>query len=99
MAQDITQKQENFVARYQAAVVQLMNTMNVLADLKAEWDANGYATGAAAVDGVNFNIGDVQVQAAIPAATAAMLNSAVGAVAAIETTYQSNLGYLVVLRP
>ena len=99
MAQDITQTQANFVARYQSAISALMNAMNALDDLKAEWDAHGYATGAAAVGGTNWNIGDVQVQAAIPGATAAMLNSAVGAVVSINTTYQSNLGYLIVLRP
>lgn len=99
MAQVIDSKCQNFVQRYSAAVVQLMNDLNVLANLKAEWDANGYATGAAAVDGTAWSITDAQVQAVLPAATAAMLNSAVGAVVTISTTYQSNLGYLIVLRP
>lgn len=99
MAQVVDTKCQNFVGRYSAAVVQLVAAMNLLADLKAEWDANGYATGAAAVGGTTWNITDAQVQAVLPAATAAMLNSAVGAVASIETTYNSNIGYLVVMKP
>ena len=99
MAQIIDSKCQNFVQRYSGAVVQLMNTLQALTSLKAEWDANGYATGAAAVGGTTWNITDAQVQTVLPAATAAMLNSAVGAVASIETTYNSNVGYLTVLRP
>lgn len=99
MAQVIDTKCQNFVSRYDQAVLGLMDAMNKLNALKAEWDANGYATGAAAVGGTVWNITDAQVQAVLPGATAAMLNSAVGAVVSINTTYQSNLGYLTVLRP
>lgn len=94
MAQDITQKQQAFVSRYQGHLGALRNAVNALVEDKAEWDAMGYATGAAAVQGVNWNIPDAQVQAAVPAGTAAILNSAVGGVASVVTTYQANTGYL-----
>ena len=56
----------------------MLEDINKLAALKTEWDANGFATGAPAVQGTNFNIPDAQVQAVLPAGTAAMLNGAVG---------------------
>jgi hypothetical protein len=99
VAQDITGKQVNFVARYQAAVVGLLNANALMGDLKSEWDANGYATGAPPISGVNWNIPDGQVQVAIPAADAAMLNSAVGAAETIRNTVATNIGYLIVLKP
>lgn len=99
MAQDITQKQANFARRYQSGVQQLANAIAALNALKAEWDAMGYAAGAPAVDGVNYNLTDAVVQAAIPAATAADLDSAVGGVASVITTFNSNAGYLYPILP
>jgi hypothetical protein len=99
MAQDITAKQTNFVTRYSAAAGLLLDAVSRLGDLKAEWDAQGYATGAPAIQGTDFSIPDAQVQAALPAATAAMLNSAVGAVEAVRTAVASNTGYLYPMKP
>jgi hypothetical protein len=99
MAQSVTQKQSDFVARYSNAVVALIAARNALADLNAEWSANGYATGAPEVQGVGWNIPDSVVQLQLPACTAAMINSAVGATTSVIATVDSNMGYLIVLRP
>jgi hypothetical protein len=99
MAQVIDTKAQGFVQRYSGAVQDFINIVNRLADLKAEWDAQGYATGAPAIQATSFNITDAQVQAVLPAATASMLNNAVGAVEAIRTTVSQNTGYLYPMKP
>jgi hypothetical protein len=98
MAQDTTQQQEGFIQRWTGHVNELTRCMNALAEDKAEWDAMGYAGGAPAVQGTSWNIGDAQVQAILPGATAAMVNSGIGAVEAIRTTYAANTGYLYPVR-
>jgi len=98
-AQSNDAKAQNFVQRYSNAVVQLLNDVNVLSSLKAEWDAQGFAQGAAPVQGVDWNITDEQVQGVLPACNAAMLNTAVGAVETVRNTVRDNAGYLTVLKP
>ena len=99
MSQIVDSKCEAFVSAYAGALIRLLQDVNTLTNLNAEWTATGYATGAPNVDGTNFNITDAQVQAVLPAATAAMLNSAVGAVASVISTFNSNIGYLAAFQP
>lgn len=98
MAQDITGKQATFAGRYSDAITALLDVANLLTALNSEWSANGYATGAPEVENTNWNIPDAQVQQTVPAATAAMLNSAVGGVASVLSAINSNLGYLIVMK-
>ena len=94
MAVDITSKQTNFAARYKVAIQSLLNTMDLLGDLKDEYDANGYAP-----DGVNaYKLTDAVVQAAMPYATATNVLGAIGAVESIRSTFNTNRGYLEALR-
>jgi len=97
--QDISKKQADFARRYSDAVVAMLDSVATLADLKAEWDANGYATGSQPVGGTDWTIGDDAVQSVLPACTAAMLNSAVGAVESVRDAVTANEGYLVVMKP
>lgn len=96
MAADLTPKQTNFVARYRAAVVDMLKTGDTLDDLKAEWDANAYATGATPTAN---NITDAVMLAVAPYATAAQLNAAIAAVEALKSTFAAGRGYLEALRP
>jgi len=95
MAQDITAKQAAFVSRAQSFINQIWADCNALIALQAEWTASGYAIGAPEIDGTSWVIPDAQVQAAVSAATAAQLNTAMGALNAIVTTFQQQQGYLV----
>lgn len=96
MAQVLTGKQQGFCTRYIQQVADLLHTIDTLADLKAEWDANAYATGASPAGN---NITDAVIQGVAAYATAAQLNSAVGAIESIRTTVAANRGYLEAMRP
>lgn len=99
MPQDVTQKQVNFLIRYVGAVAVLLDALDALSALNSEWTACGFATGAPLVENTNFQITDAVVQGQYPALTAAMINSAQGAVTAILNTEAANIGYLETLRP
>jgi hypothetical protein len=96
MAVDLTPKQTGFVSRYRDTTTDFLRLADKLANLKSEWDANAFATGASPAGN---NITDTTVQAAAPAATALQLNQAIGAVESIRTTIAANRGYLEALRP
>lgn len=96
MAIDLTTKQSGFVNRHNAAVASLLSLMDQLRALKAEWDANAYATGA---NPTTNNITDAVVQGTAPYMDAAKLNQAIGAVVTIGGTVDANRGYLEALRP
>lgn len=75
------------------------SSTHVKTDVTEITAANGYTAGAPAIDGTSWVIPDAQVQAAVPAATAAQLNTAVGATTSVITTWGQNLGYLVPFLP
>jgi len=94
MAADITKKQSSFSGRYANAVSSLLVAVDALAELKTEYDGNGYAP-----DGTSpYKLTDAVVQAAVPHITAAQLQLAVGAVVSVEATVTSNRGYLEAMR-
>jgi hypothetical protein len=96
MAQSLTSKQVNFAGRYCQAIGSLINAIDGLTLLKAEWDANAYATGASPVGN---NLTDALLQGnGYAYLTALQVNSAVGAVETIRTTVAANRGYLEALR-
>ena len=96
MAQSWTSKQQNFLNRFGPAVVQLMADADTLSALCAEYANEAYGTGGANA------IPDTVVQVVLPAATAAQVAEAEGALAgvsAILATIAANRGYLEVMRP
>lgn len=95
MAQDITGKQSAYVGRVNSLVNQIFADLGAISALLNEWTASGYASGAPEVDGQSWVIPDAQVQAAVPAGTAATLNTCIGGLTSIQTAINSNLGYLV----
>jgi hypothetical protein len=96
MAQVLTSKQVGFVNRHVQYVQMLISCIDTLANLKAEWDANAYATGAVPLTN---NITDVVIQGTAPYATAQQLNQVIGAVESIRATVAANRGYLEAMRP
>lgn len=91
MSQDLSTKKTNFLTRLTAANQTLLDTMEKIAALKAEWDANAYATGASPSGN---NITDAEVQSGFPYMTAAQLNSLIGAHVSVADAVASNRGYL-----
>ena len=91
MAQSLQSKQLNFLTRLNNANLTLIQTVETLAALKAEWDANAYATGASPSGN---NLTDVIVQAGFPYETALIINQLIGAHVAIKVTVDANRGYL-----
>ena len=96
MAADLTQKKSTFIRRYVDAINTFMNQVNDLDGLKAEWDANAYATGASPPEN---NITDADCAAVAPWIDALKLNQAIGAQVSVGDTVNSNRGYLEAVRP
>jgi hypothetical protein len=96
MAQVLTSKQTGFINRYTQQIQTLIGCIDALAQLKSEWDANAYATGATPVTN---NITDAVIQSTAAYATASQLNQVIGAVESIRTTVAANRGYLEAMRP
>lgn len=92
----LTTKKQNFVNRLAAANLLLLQTIDALAILKAEWDANAYATGA---NPSSNNITDADLSDTLfNYMTASQLNSVIGAHVSISATVASNRGYLEAVR-
>jgi hypothetical protein len=96
MAQVLTSKQIGFASRYVVAIQGLISVIDGLELLKAEWDANAYATGASPAGN---NLTDALLQSnGYAYLTALQVNQAVGAVESIRATVATNRGYLEALR-
>lgn len=93
MAQVWTTKQLNFINRVVPASVQLMADLDNLTSLANEFADNAYGSGGANA------LTDGTIEIALPAATAAIFDSAMGAVSSILATAASNRGYLEAIRP
>jgi hypothetical protein len=96
MPQNFTPKQQTFLNTWVTQLLQFLNDADELGVLNNEWTANAFATGA---NPTSNNITDAVVQGPYPAATALVLNEAVGAVVAIQATIAANRGYLEAMRP
>ena len=96
MAKDLTSKQVGFVNRHITAIVMLLDVADTLNDLRYEWDANAYATGAVPLEN---NISDAIVQIPAPHITAEILNESIGAVVSVLEAVAANRGYLEEMRP
>jgi hypothetical protein len=83
MAQVWTAKQTNFVQRYANAVQGLLNIVDQLTLLNAEFSNDAYGTGGANA------ITDVIVQGVLPASTAALFNSGEASVVTVLTSVAS----------
>lgn len=93
---DRAAKKAAFVSRYIQAVVQLLDDVNKLANLKEEWTANAYPTGGTPAEN---NIVQSDLLGPAPHMTVLQLNQAVGAVEAVRTTVAAQIGYLEAVRP
>ena len=93
---DLTLKSENFITAFTNAVLQLQATNIELTDIFNQWNAMAYATGA---NPTSNNITDTIAQAVRPSLDALILNQAMGAIAAVQTTLAANEGYLEAMRP
>lgn len=92
---DLTAKKNNYVARLVAENATFLDSLNRLAALKAEWDADAYATGA---QPASNNIADADL-ANYPHLTALIVNQLIGAHVAVKATADANRGYLEAARP
>jgi hypothetical protein len=92
---DLSQKKGTFIRRYVAAMEAFLAGSDLLSNLKAEWDANAYATGASPPEN---NITDADFTTVAPWITALQLNEAIGATVTIGNTVTSNRGYLEPIR-
>ena len=96
MAQVWTQKQQNFVSRFSAGVVNYLIAIDNLNALCAEFTNDFYGQGGA------NQIPDTTVELVLPAATSLQVSQAVGAfnganqILAVTAT---NRGYLEMMRP
>lgn len=99
MAQNFNPKQTAWLERFWPAVVQLMETADLLASLANEYSQDTYGTGGANA------ITDATVQGILPAATAAQVASAVGIIngsnelLSIVGQNTSGRGFLEMMRP
>ncbi len=93
MAQVWTAKQQGWIQRFDNAVISLMTAADALQPLVNEFTDDTYGSG-----GTN-QLTDAVVQAILPAATAAIVDSAEGAVVTILATISTNRGYLENIRP
>ncbi len=96
MAQNFGPKQQVFMNTWVTQLLQFLDNADELMTLNNEWTANAFATGA---NPTSNNITDAVVQGPYPAATALILNQAIGAVVAIQATIATNRGYLEAMRP
>ena len=96
MAQVWTTKRQNWVSRFQQAVVNLMAEADTLTELCNEFTTNAYGTGGANA------IVDAEAQAILPAATALLVAEAEGVLAGannILPVIATNRAYLENMRP
>jgi len=93
---DLSQKKAAYVRKYLTAIDTFLVALNELANLKAEWDADAYATGAQPAAN---NISDAEIEPVAPWVSAQSLNSAIGAVEAVREAVASQRGYLEQIRP
>lgn len=96
MAQNFVTKQAGWVQRFSSAVVDLMNTTDVLTELCNEFSVDTYGTGGANA------LTDAVVQGVLPAATALLVAEAEGTIAGtnqILAVIATNRGYLEMMRP
>lgn len=93
---DLTAKKASFVARLLQRNTALLETIDALANLKAEWDADAYATGAQPTAN---NVLDADLATVAPHLTAAQLNALIGAHVSVAASVAANRGYLEAARP
>jgi hypothetical protein len=93
MAANWATKQTGFVQRYAAAVQALLNDIDQLTLLDAEFTNDAYGSGGANA------LTDVIVEGVLPAASALTFDEAEGAVVAVLATVSANRGYLEIMRP
>ncbi len=101
MAQNLAPKQLNFCRAFATAVVALLDANDNLTALVNDWNANAFATGASPTGN---NITDTVISGNsliqdVAYITAADLNTAEGAVVAVQTTVAAQRGYLEAMRP
>jgi hypothetical protein len=92
---DLAQKKSSFIRRYVAAVESFIGEIDGLANLKTEWDADAYATGASPAGN---NLTDADFTATAPWIDAAQMNQTIAAVESIRATVATNRGYLEAIR-
>lgn len=93
MAQSLTAKKASFITRYSAAIQQLLTVVDGLTILDAEFANDAYGTGGANA------IVDADVQAILPASTAALFNSGEAGAVTILTSVASVRSSLEWMRP
>lgn len=93
MAQTWVPKQTNFAQRYVNAVQAILNDVDQLTLLNAEFTNDTYGSGGANA------MTDSIVQTVLPALTAALFDEAEGAIVNILATVATNRGYLEIMRP
>lgn len=93
MAQSWITKQTGFAQRYVNAVQAILNDVDQLTLLNAEFTTDTYGSGGA------NQLTDAIVQTVLPALTAVLFDEAEGAIVNILATVASNRGYLEIMRP
>lgn len=93
---DLTSKSQNFIDALTSAVLLLQNANDAVGQVIMQWNAMAYATGASPSGN---NITDAIATAKRPSLNALVLNSAIGALASVQTTIAANTGYLEAMRP
>lgn len=93
---DLTSKSQNFIDALTSAVLLLQNANDAVGQVIMQWNAMAYATGASPSGN---NITDAIAAAKRPSLNALVLNSAIGALASVQTTIAANTGYLEAMRP
>lgn len=86
----------NFINTLTNAVISLESMNDTLSDVMTQWNAMAYATGA---NPSSNNITDAQAQEVRPSINAQLINSAIGAIAAVQSAIAANAGYLEAMRP
>jgi hypothetical protein len=100
MAQNLAPKQLNFCRNFAAAVTAFLQANDLLVSLVEQWKGNSYATGAQPIaNNITDEVisGNAQIQD-VAYMTAALLNTAEGAVESINSAVQTNRGYLEPMR-
>ena len=52
---DLSAKKSNFIARYRKSVVEVLDQVSELKDMRVEWDSQGYSSAIVDVDFVGDN--------------------------------------------
>jgi hypothetical protein len=93
---DFTAKQQNFISALTNAIIALQTANDACGQVAMEWNAMAYATGASPTGN---NITDAVANQIRPSLNASIINSAIGAIAAVQATVAANAGYLEAMRP